>query len=60
VLFNGSENEKLISGKEIRKRIVNNESWREFVPKEVYEYISSHDITIRLLQLVKTEQRPNN
>lgn len=46
---------KRYSGKEIRKRIINNEDWEDLVPDPVYKIIKEIHGVIRLKDLAKQE-----
>ena len=45
--------EKKYSGHEIRKRVLKGVSWRDLVPKEVYDYLKSIKGEERIKKLVK-------
>ncbi len=48
-------NRKIYSGKEIRKRIVNDEEWKDLVPKGTYEVIMEIDGINRLKDIIKKD-----
>lgn len=51
VLWRRTKEEMGITGSEIRKLIVEEKDWQQYVPKTVSEYIAEHEIEQRILNL---------
>ncbi|MGM9618902.1 MAG: adenylyltransferase/cytidyltransferase family protein [Oscillospiraceae bacterium] len=55
VMWRRSNEEKEISGTEVRERIVRGEEWRHLVPPYVYSYVQSHGLEERIRALAGEE-----
>ena len=51
VMWKRSNEEKKISGTEVRAAIARGEDWRPLVPKSVYDYVKTHELEQRIIAL---------
>lgn len=60
VMWTRSNAEKVTSGTEVRSRIIAGQSWERLVPRSVYQYITSHQIDLRLREAANQQPRETN
>jgi len=55
-IFNKTEKDKLVIGRDLRQKIIHDNKWNHLVPKPVYELMASQNLANRLKDIHNTER----